>query len=107
MVELLIILVLGVGHFPAFDCTEVVSKNSKSVYACDSIHKAIIEQIQTIAAHGFQMPVGWKNMGYLIPGAAPGNWVIEILEVQIPIYATICPLLGGKGGGGHNIDRCI
>ena len=44
------------------------------------------------------------NMRYLIPEAAPGDWEIEILEVQIPIYAPICPLLGGVG---HNIDRCI
>ena len=38
MVELLIILALGVGHFPAFDRTEslrlVVPKNFKSVDTC-------------------------------------------------------------------------
>ena len=80
MVELLIILVQGVGHFPVFYRTEVfmlvVPKNLKSVYACEngsfgcvvnskichtkfSIHEAIIQQIQTvcfIGTHGFQMP---------------------------------------------------
>ena len=50
-----------------------------------------------IGTHGFQMPlmcpkgVGWGNMGYLIPEVAPGDWTIEILEVQIPIYARMCP----------------
>ena len=48
--------------------------------------------------------VGWGDMGYLIPEVAPGDWAIEILEVQIPIYAPVCPLLGGVG---HNIDRRI
>ena len=71
-----------------------------------SIHEAIIEQIQTvrfIGMHGFQMPlvcskgVGWANMGYLIPEVAPGDWAIESLEVQIPIYAPMCPLLGRWG----------
>ena len=126
MVEWLIILALWVGHFPVFDCTEVcrlvVPKNLKSVYTCESgsfgcivdfkikvqhVHEAIIEQIQTvcvIGTHGFQMPlvcpkcVGWGNM---IPEVAPGDWAIEILEVQIPIYAPMCPLLGGVG---HNND---
>ena len=40
MVELLIILALGVGHFPVFYCTEVfrlvVPKNLKSVYTCEN-----------------------------------------------------------------------
>ena len=40
MAELLIILALGVGHFPVFDCTEVfrlaVPKNLKSVYTCEN-----------------------------------------------------------------------
>ena len=69
-----------------------------------SIHEAIIEQTQTVCftgTHGFQMPlvcpkgVGWENMGYLISEVAPGDWAIEILEVQIPIYAPMCSLLGG------------
>ena len=38
--------------------------------------------------------VGWRNMGYLIPEAAPGDWAIE---VQIPTYAPMWPLLGGGG----------
>ena len=38
--------------------------------------------------------IGWGNMGYLIPEVAPSDWAIEILEVQIPIYALMCPLLG-------------
>ena len=63
-----------------------------------SIHEAIIEQIQTvcfICTHGFRMPlvcpkgVGWENMGCLIPEVAPGDWAIEILEVQISIYAPM------------------
>ena len=45
--------------------------------------------------------VGWGNMGYLIPEVAPGDWAIEILEVQILIYAPMCPWVG------HNIDRRI
>ena len=40
MVELLVILALGVGHFPEFDRTEVfrlvVPKNLKSVFACEN-----------------------------------------------------------------------
>ena len=31
--------------------------------------------------------VGWGNMGYLIPEAAPGDWAIE---VQTPTYAPAC-----------------
>ena len=74
-----------------------------------SIHGAIIEQIQTvcfIGTHGFQMPlvcpkgVGWGNMRYSIPEVGPGDWAIEILEVQIPIYAP-------TRGVGHNMDRHI
>ena len=42
--------------------------------------------------------------GCLIPEVAPDDWAIEILEVQIPIYAPMCPLLGAVG---HNIDRHI
>ena len=42
-------------------------------------------------------------MWYLIPEVAPGDWAIEILEVQIPIYAPCVP----TRGVGHNIDRCI
>ena len=55
----------------------------------------------SIGTHGFQMRlvypkgVGWGDMGYLIPEVATGDWAIEILEVQIPIYAPMCPLLGG------------
>ena len=68
-----------------------------------SIHEAITEQIQMvcfIGTHGFQMPlvypkdVGWGSMGYLIPEVAPGDWAIEILEVQIP-PCTCVPYWGG------------
>ena len=131
MVELLIILALGVGHFSIFDRTEVfrsvVLKKLICLHMLEwflwvpcglqdlshskiSIYEANIEQFPTvcfIGTHGFQMPivypkgVGW---GYLISEAAPGDWAIEILEVQSPIYAPMCHLLGEVG---HNVDRCI
>ena len=47
--------------------------------------------------HGFQMPlvrpkgVGWGDIGYLILEVAPGDWAIEIVEVQIPTYVPIVP----------------
>ena len=59
---------------------------------------------------GFQMRLvcpedtGWGDMGNLITEVAPGDWAIDIVEVQIPTYAPMCPLLGGVG---HNIDRRI
>ena len=37
------------------------------------------------------------DVGYLIPEAAPGNRAIDIVEVQIPTYVPLCPLLGGWG----------
>ena len=60
--------------------------------------------------HGFSnalsVPQGCRvgDVGYLIPEAAPGNRAIDIVEVQIPTYVPMCPLLGGVG---YNIDRRI
>ena len=39
-------------------------------------------------------------MWYSIPEVGPGNWAIEISEVQIPIYAP-------TRGVGRNMDRHI
>ena len=56
-----------------------------------------IQTVGFIGTHGFQMPlmcpkgVGWGNWGYLIPEVNPGDWAIEFLEVQIPIYAPCVP----------------
>ena len=44
--------------------------------------------------------VGWGNMRYSIPEVGSGDWAIEILEVQIPIYVP-------TRGVGHNMDRHI
>ena len=64
-----------------------------------SIHEATIEQVHVSLVHMvFKCPsvypkdVEWGNMGYLIPEVAPGDWAIEILEVQI-LYAPMymCP----------------
>ena len=60
--------------------------------------------------HGFSntlsVPQGCRvgDVGYLIPEAAPGDRAIDIVEVQIPTYVPMCPLLGEVG---HNIDRRI
>ena len=43
-------------------------------------------------------------MGYLTPEVALGDWAIAILEVQVPIYASMRSLLGVVG---HKIDKCI
>ena len=67
-----------------------------------SVHEAINEQIQTVCFNWYtwfsnvlSVPQGCRveDMGYLIPEVATGDWAIEILEVQIPIYAPMCPLL--------------
>ena len=43
-------------------------------------------------------------MGYLVSEAPPGDRAIDIVEVQIPTYVPMFPLLGRVG---HNIDRHI
>ena len=47
---------------------------------------------------------GWGDMGNLITEVAPGDWAIDIVEVQILTYAPMCLPLGGVG---HNIDSRV